>query len=146
MARSTKRKSEPDAPEAPVTRGEVTKENPHGIEKVSDAHAQFLGGLRGFGGPGAAGAVVAGPEVHVATEGGTKPLPVADMPEGVKTSGGALPDAEDQPTSQVGATASGLEDNADNKHEADVEGAPAPEQKETKTGEGEGEGAGEEQE
>jgi hypothetical protein len=145
MARSTKKRAESNEPEPPITYGEVTKDKPHGIEKVSDEHAEFLGQLRGFGGPGAAGATVAGPAVHVATEGGTKPLPVRDLPEGVETSGGAEPDIEDQPTSQAGALESGLEDNADNKHEASVEGAPAKEKKadEENAGGGEGEGEGE---
>lgn len=136
MARSTKKKA--DKPEPPVTLGEVTKENPSGIEAVSDKHAQHLGTLSGFGGPGAAGAVVAGPEIHVATEGGTKPLPVKDLPEGVTTSGGASPKAKDQPTSQAAALESGIEDNDDNEHEAKVKGEAAPE-KEEETGEGAGE-------
>jgi hypothetical protein len=134
MSRSTSQKA--NEPEQPVTRGEVTKENPHGIEKVSDEHARQLGEFRGFGGPGAAGATVAGAAVHVATEGGKKPLPVSSLPEGVKTSGGAIPKAKDQPTSQVGAAESGLEDNEDNKHEAKEKGEAAPADEE-KTGENE---------
>ncbi|HEV7424547.1 MAG TPA: hypothetical protein VGO21_05185 [Candidatus Paceibacterota bacterium] len=56
----------------------MTEENPSGIEAVSEEHAMHVGQLRGFGGPGAAGATVAGPVVHVATEGGTKPLPIPE--------------------------------------------------------------------
>lgn len=59
-----------------VTTTEITEENPSGIESVSDEHAEKIGQLRGFGGPGADGCTVAGPVVHVATEGGTKPLPL----------------------------------------------------------------------
>jgi len=59
-----------------VTTCEVTEENPSGIEAVSEEHAERIGQLRGFGGPGADGCTVAGPVVHVATEGGTKPLPL----------------------------------------------------------------------
>lgn len=70
--------AETTAKEPPITHGEVTEENPSGIEAVSDEHAMKLGQLRGFGGPGAAGATVAGPAVHVATEGGTKPLPIPE--------------------------------------------------------------------
>src|SRR4051794_38763222 len=106
MARSTNKKGEGKEP--PITHGEVTKENPHGIESVSEEHAQFLGSRVGFGGPGAAGATVAGPAVHVATEGGTKPLPVKDLPEDVETSGGAEPN-EDDLTSQAAALKSGKE-------------------------------------
>lgn len=108
MSRSTNKKAEDKEP--PITQGEVTKETPHGIEAVSEEHAEFLGQLRGFGGPGAAGATVAGPAVHVATEGGTKPLPVKDLPEDVETSGGAEP-SEDDPTSQAAALKSGKESN-----------------------------------
>lgn len=132
MARSTKKKG--DGPEEPVTHGEVTKDNPSGIEAVSEDHARHLGGLQGFGGPGAAGAVVAGPEVHVATEGGTKPLPVKDLPEGVTTSGGAEPKVKDQPTSQAGALESGIEDLDDNKHEAKIKGEAAPAKEEENGG------------
>src|SRR5437763_14707303 len=113
MARSTKTKTDngdngdkgDKKNEAPITHGEVSTDNPSGIEKVSDEHAQHLGGLVGFGGPGAAGAVVSGAAVHVATEGGTKPLPVANLPEDVETSGGA--DASRQATSQAAALGSG---------------------------------------
>jgi hypothetical protein len=129
MARTTRKKADNKKPEPAITYGEVTKDKPHGIEKVSDEHAEFIGGLRGFGGPGAAGATVAGPVHFVATEGGTKPLPVKDLPEDVKTSGGAEPDTEDQPTSQPAALESGIEDNADNKHESSAKGAPAEEEK-----------------
>lgn len=125
MSRSTSKKPEP-----PVTRTEVTKDNPSGIEAVSEEHAMHLGGLSGFGGPGAAGAVVAGPEIHVATEGGKKPLPVKNLPEGVTTSGGAEPKPKDQPTSQAAALGSGIEDNDDNKHEAKIKGEGAPEEEE----------------
>jgi hypothetical protein len=113
MARSTKRKADKEGgdkkQEAPITHGEVTAENPSGIEAVSEEHARHLGGLTGFGGPGAAGATVAGPVVHVATEGGTKPLPVANLPEDVETSGGG--DASDQETSQAAALKSGEPEN-----------------------------------
>jgi len=61
-----------------VTTCEVTEENPSGIEAVSDEHAMKIGQLRGDGGPGAAGCTVAGPVVHAATEGGTKPLPIPE--------------------------------------------------------------------
>lgn len=67
--------------EQPITHGEPTEDNPSGIVAVSEEHALHLGELRGHGGPGAAGATVAGPAVHVATEGGTKPLPVRNPVE-----------------------------------------------------------------
>jgi hypothetical protein len=81
-------------------------DNPTGIESVSDDHAMALGELRGHGGPGAAGATVAGPLVHHATEGGTKPLPVRNLPDDVKTSAGKAP-GKNQPTSQEAALNSG---------------------------------------
>lgn len=68
--------------EAPVTREAPTEENPSGITAVSEETARAAGQLRGFGGPGAAGATVAGPIVHAATEGGTKPLPTDEASEG----------------------------------------------------------------
>lgn len=114
MARSTRKKADKaednDKKEAPITHGEVSASNPSGIEAVSEEHAAHLGGLVGFGGPGAAGAVVAGPVVHVATEGGTKALPVKDAPEDAPTpsAGG---DASDQETSQAAALKSGEPDN-----------------------------------
>lgn len=119
MSRSTKKKEE--AKEPPITHGEVTKESPHGIESVSEEHAEFLGARVGFGGPGAAGATVAGPAVHVATEGGTKPLPVKDLPEDVETSGGAEP-SEDDLTSQAAALKSGKE-SSDGDDEVEEESA-----------------------
>lgn len=70
-SQQTEKKTEP-----PITQGEPTEDNPSGITAVSDEHAMRLGEARGDGGPGAAGATVAGPAVHVATEGGSKPLPV----------------------------------------------------------------------
>lgn len=110
MARSTRKKAEKQESsdskrEALITHGEVSADNPSGIEAVSEEHAQHLGTLVGYGGPGAAGATVAGPIVHVATEGGTKPLPVANLPEDVETSAGG--DASDQETSQATALKSG---------------------------------------
>lgn len=85
MPRARRKHAEDDSAEkqkeAPITFGEPTEENPSGIESVSEEHALHLGELRGFGGPGAAGATVAGPAVHVATEGGTKPLPVRNPVE-----------------------------------------------------------------
>jgi hypothetical protein len=95
---------EGDAHKPPITYGEVTKENPSGIESVSDTHAQHLGTLVGNGGPGAAGATVAGPVIHVATEGGTVPLPVKDHPEDVETSASA---DHNNDTSQAAALESG---------------------------------------
>lgn len=111
MSRSTKKKEE-EKKEPPITHGEVTKETPHGIESVSEEHAQHIGTLRGFGGPGADGATVAGAAVHVATEGGTIPLPVKDLPENVETSGGAKPSKKDL-TSQEAALKSGDESDAE---------------------------------
>jgi hypothetical protein len=70
-----------ETPEPPVVMGEPTDENPSGIESVSEEHAKHIGGLRGYGGPGAAGATVGGPEAFVATEGGTIPLPHDGMIE-----------------------------------------------------------------
>lgn len=113
---ATNKKEKEEKKEPPVKMGEVSHKNPSGIEEVSDEFAQHVGGLQGNGGPGAAGCVVAGPIVHVATKGGTKPLPVKDLPEDVKTSGGKQPSAKQQPTSQVGALASG-------KHNDDAEQA-----------------------
>lgn len=104
MAKDEKEKEEP---QAPIEHGEVSAENPSGIEKVSDEHAMHLGTLQGNGGPGAAGCVVAGPVVHIATKGGTKPLPVrGGLPEGVKTSAGKKP-GKHQKTSQEAALKSG---------------------------------------
>lgn len=71
-------KREKTEKEPPITHGEVTEDNPSGIEAVSEEHAMHVGQLRGFGGAGADGATVAGPVVHVATEGGTKPLPIPE--------------------------------------------------------------------
>jgi hypothetical protein len=125
MSRSTKKKEE-DKKEPPITHGEVTKDRPHGIESVSEEHAIHIGGLRGFGGPGAAGATVAGPAVHVATEGGTKPLPVKDLPEDVETSGGAEPRKDDL-TSQTAALKSGKKSgdgNGEAEEESDSEEMP----------------------
>lgn len=124
MARTTKKKEGDKEP--PITHGEVTKERPHGIESVSEEHAEFLGSRVGFGGPGAAGATVAGAAVHVATEGGTKPLPVRNLPEDVETSGGAEP-SEDDLTSQAAALRSGKEsDDGDGEaaEESDSEEMP----------------------
>jgi hypothetical protein len=111
MSRSTRKKAKEDKAEEkeqPITHSEVTRENPSGIEKVSEDHAAHLGTLRGFGGPGAAGATVAGPIVHVATSGGTKPLPDKSFneEEHEEPSGGAEP-GDDQPTSQKAALESG---------------------------------------
>lgn len=100
-------------PKPPIEHGEVSHKNPSGIISVTDEHAMHLGSLQGHGGPGAAGCVVAGPVVHVATEGGTKPLPVKNLPEGVETSGGVEPDTDDQPTSQAGALISGKHDDVE---------------------------------
>lgn len=114
MAR--KKKDEEEKKEPPITFGEVSKENPSGIEKVSDEYAQHLGGLQGFGGPGAAGAVVAGPAIHVATEGGTKPLPRKGHDEDVKTSAGKKP-GKHQKTSQEAALKSGVDDSEEESNE-----------------------------
>lgn len=85
--------AETTAKEPPITHGEVTEDNPSGIESVSEEHAMAVGQLRGYGGPGAAGATVAGPVVHVATEGGTKPLPI---PESQKVEPEAEVEAEEK--------------------------------------------------
>ena len=108
MARSTKRKAErddKDKKEAPVTYTKATKDNPAGIEAVSEEYAMQLGSLVGYGGPGAAGCTVAGPAVWIATEGGIKPLPVANAPEDVEPCEGA--DTSEQETSQAAALVSG---------------------------------------
>lgn len=68
--------------EPPITMGEPTEDNPSGIEAVSEDAAKKFGQSRDTGGPGAAGATVGGPIAHVATDGGTKPLPVDDPPAG----------------------------------------------------------------
>jgi hypothetical protein len=102
--------------EAPVTFTKATKENPAGIESVSEEHAEQLGKLVGNGGPGAAGCTVAGPVIFHATEGGTKPLPDHNLPEDVELEGGAAA-GDDQPTSQQAAALSGSD-------------APEPEQQE----------------
>lgn len=129
MARSTKKKKDEKANEneneQPITHGEVTRENPSGIEKVSEEHATHLGTLRGFAGPGAAGATVAGPVVHVATEGGTRPLPdrTFNEDEHEEPSGGAEP-GDDQPTSQKAALESGepskAEEEATGEHNEEL--------------------------
>lgn len=124
MARTTNKKAG-DKQEPPITFGEVTKENPHGIESVSEEHAQHLGTLVGHGGPGAAGATVAGPAVHVATEGGTKPLPVRDLPEDVETTGGAEPNKDDL-TSQDAALKSGKESNEQEAAEEESDSEEMP--------------------
>lgn len=66
--------------EKPITMGEPTEDNPSGVEAVSEDAAKAFGKSRDTGGPGAAGATVAGPIGHVATEGGEKPLPVDEPP------------------------------------------------------------------
>jgi hypothetical protein len=106
------KKEEPRQP--PISMVDASPDNPSGIEEVSEEHARQLGEFRGFGGPGASGATVAGAAVHVATQGGTKPLPVAPH-EHPDPSVGAEPD--DQPTSQAAALESGdAETHADNPH------------------------------
>lgn len=127
MSRKKKEKEQPEVEkeEAPITRGKVSAENPSGIEAVSDKHAEHFGQRQDTGGPGAAGATVSGAIGHVATEGGTKPLPVPNMPEGVETEGGA--DASDQPTSQAAAQQASIDAEASEEKPADDAANEAPE-------------------
>jgi hypothetical protein len=123
----TQEQEQPKGP--PIKTTDVTKENPTGIEEVRPDVAKHFGTLRGAtGGPGAAGAVVGGPIHYVATQGGTKPLPVDGE---ASEEGGA--EATDQPTSQQSAL----------KAHAESEDPPSPEEQRAPMGGGDG-GSGDE--